>query len=57
MSDDKRKPAQPARTASQRQADYIANKQRQGLKQIRNLWAKPEDHAKVREFVAKLNAR
>lgn len=44
-----------AKTSSERQAAYVQRMKDAGLKQIRNLWAKPEDEARIRAYVARLN--
>lgn len=44
-----------AQTPAQRQAAYVQRMKDAGLKQIRNLWAKPKDEARIRAYVARLN--
>lgn len=47
-----------AKEAKQRQKEWRdrvkADAQAQGLKQVRSLWAHPEDHAAIREHAARL---
>lgn len=44
-----------AKIPAQRQAEYVQRQKDAGLKQIRNLWAKPEDEARIRAYVARLS--
>jgi len=36
---------------------HIANQKAKGLKELRRLWARPEDEAEIRALAAKLTAR
>lgn len=42
-----------AKTVKERQAEFIERQEKQGLKMIRNLWAHPDDHAAIKQYVAK----
>lgn len=42
------------KTTAQRQADLRAARQRAGLREVRNLWAHPDDHATIRAKAAQL---
>jgi len=39
---------------AQRQREYKARKEEQGLKRVPNLWARPEHFEKIRQFVKSL---
>ena len=43
------------KTNHENQIAFRARKKQQGLKEIRNLWVKPEDMSRVKKYVAKLN--
>jgi len=42
------------KTAAQRQADLRARRSGLGLKEVRNLYAYPEDHERIKKYVARL---
>jgi hypothetical protein len=42
------------KTNAERQRDYTDNRKREGLKQVRNLWAHPEDHAAIKALAQRL---
>lgn len=44
-----------AKTVKQRQDELKARRAAEGLKEIRSLYAHPEDYKKIRAYVAKLN--
>ena len=44
----------PAKTLAERVTESNQRKRDAGLKEVRSLWAYPEDHAAIREFAAKL---
>lgn len=46
-----------AKTATERNAEFRERMKRQGLKQISNLFAHPDDFQRIRNYVAKLNAK
>lgn len=46
-----------AKTSTQRKAAYIERQKALGRKEIRHLWAHPEDHQPIREAAAKLARR
>ena len=43
------------KTNHENQIAFRARKKQQGLKEIRNLWVKPEDMPRVKKYVGKLN--
>lgn len=43
-----------AKTATQRVQDLIARRKADGLKELRGLWAHPDDHQSIREHAEKL---
>lgn len=47
----------PAKTSTQRAADYANRQKALGRKEIRHLWAHPEDHQPIRDAAAKLARR
>lgn len=46
-----------AKTAKQRKADFLARQEIAGRKEVRSLWAHPEDHQPIRDAAAKLARR
>lgn len=44
-----------AKTATERQREFKKRQQEAGLKEIRNLWAKPENHAAIKAYAAKID--
>lgn len=46
-----------AKTAAQRVTESKARKIAAGLREIRSLWAHPDDHATIRAHAAKLSAK
>lgn len=46
-----------AKTVKQRQDELKARRSAEGLKEIRSLYAHPEDFKQIRAYVAKLNKR
>ena len=46
-----------AKTVSQRVTESNARKEAKGLKQVRSLWAYPDDIPAIREFTEKLTAQ
>jgi hypothetical protein len=47
----------PPKTNAQRQADLTARRKAQGLVQVRNLWAHPEDVQQIKDEAAKIARR
>jgi len=45
-----------AKTAAERQQAFKQRQQEAGLKEIRNLWAKPEHHPKIKDYVKVIDA-
>ena len=45
---------QAAQTINERQRAFRQRQQEAGLKEIRNLWAKPEHHEQIKALAAKL---
>lgn len=43
-----------AKTTGERQREFKKRQQEAGLKEVRNLWAKPEHHAQIKALAAKL---
>jgi hypothetical protein len=46
-----------AKTTAQRVEATKQRKREAGLKEVRSLWAHPDDHAQIRAYVARLNAK
>lgn len=46
-----------AKTVNERQKEFRARMREQGLKELRNLWALPEDFEQIRTYVGKLNRK
>jgi hypothetical protein len=46
-----------AKTTAERQRELVARRRDAGLKELRNLWAHPEDEPAIRELAAKLLRR
>jgi len=46
-----------AQTLSERQKAFRQRQQEAGLKEVRNLWAYPEDHEPIKLHAAKLTAK
>ena len=44
-----------AKTATERQREFKKRQKEEGLKEIRNLWAKPEHHEQIKALAAKLS--
>ena len=42
-------------TNNENQIAFRKRKKEQGLKQLRNLWAKPEDEQRIKNYVSRLN--
>lgn len=47
----------PAKSGTERVKEFRERMRKQGLKEIRNLWAHPDDGAKIKEYVARLNKK
>ena len=45
---------EPAKTIAQRQADLRRRRAEEGLTEVRGLYAKPTDHAKIKAFAKSL---
>jgi len=45
-----------AKTPNERQQTFKKRQQEAGLKEIRNLWAKPEHHPKIKDYVKVIDA-
>lgn len=45
------------KTGAERVADHNARLRDQGLKQVRSLWAHPEDHKAIRAYVSRLTGK
>lgn len=48
---------QPPKTSIERQKALNKRREESGLKLLRNLWAHPEDHPKIKTTVAAMNAK
>lgn len=46
-----------AKSGAERQNGFRERMKKQGLKEIRNLWAHPDDETKIKEYVARLNKK
>jgi hypothetical protein len=46
-----------AKTPTERHAELVKRREESGLKLLRNLWAHPEDHPKIKTTVAAMNAK
>lgn len=46
-----------AKTVAERQREYRERMQALGLKELRNLWAHPDDEKRIREYVEKLSQK
>lgn len=46
-----------AKTVNDRQKEFRARMREQGLKELRNLWAHPEDFERIKTYVGKLNRK
>ena len=44
-----------AQTLNERQKAFRQRQQEAGLKEVRNLWAKPENHAAIKAYAAKID--
>ncbi len=44
----------PAKTVAQRQADLRLRRAEEGLTEVRGVYAKPKDHAKIKAFAKSL---
>lgn len=47
----------PPKTTTQRVQDLHKRREAEGLKQIRGLWAYPEDHSAIKQAAAKVTAK
>lgn len=45
------------KTTTERVTEFRQRMREQGLKEVRNLWAYPEDFGQIKIYVAKLNRR
>ncbi len=48
---------EPAKTIAQRQADLRQRRAEEGLTEVRGLYAKPTDHAKIKAFAKSLQKK
>jgi hypothetical protein len=46
-----------AKTSAERQATLKARRIASGLRLVTNLWARPEDHAAIKAYAAKLQSK
>jgi hypothetical protein len=46
-----------AKTAAERQAELKARRLATGMRQVTNLWARPEDHEAIKAYAAKLQRK
>ena len=52
------KPIKPSATSNaDRQRVFVEKKKKAGLKMIRNLWAHPDDHPRIKKYVTTLNRK
>lgn len=45
-----------AKTTTERQREMRQRREAAGLKEVRNVWCHPDDEARVKAYVARLNA-
>jgi len=46
-----------AKTPNERQQAFKQRQREAGLKEVRNLWAKPEHHAQIKALASKLKGK